>query len=369
MTITRRQALLVATGLLTVGASGFHFASRAKLRGSLLSAYENTRGEQFIGALDLATSRIVGAPIPLRAHGCDIDPRDPDRVVFFARRPGTEGFEWRLDTQQARHVFTTPAGRHLAGHGLFSRDGAWLFVPEHDYEQAHGVISVRDTRTFAIAEELFSGGLDPHELVWLGDELLVANGGIMTHPRSFRQKLNIATMDPCLCRLDARTGACLEQLRLPDHLLSIRHLSVANADQAIAGLQYEGDPQHAPGIVAMYRRQRGFELLPMPTAQLQRSNGYVASVLADATRNRAYAACPRGAGVAAWRLDTAAFVGVIDALETYGLAQAHEGTPLVSQRDGTVLRVNGDTAHAVAPSNRIRWDDHWRFHEHAVTVV
>ena len=345
-----------------------YFVWGSKLSGTVLSAYENTRGEQFIGGIDLATALIFGAQIPLRAHGCDIDPRDPQRVLFFARRPGTEAFELRLDTQRARRVFTTPVGRHLAGHGLFSRDGDWLFVPEHDYVQARGVISVRDTRTFAIAAELSSGGLDPHELVWLGDDLLVANGGILTHPQSYRQKLNIPTMDPSLCRLDARTGARLDQLRLPDHLLSIRHLSVASASRAVAGLQYEGDPQRAPGLVGDYRKGQGFKLLDMPAPELARSNGYVASVLADLHRNRVLAACPRGPGIAAWRLDTGEFVGVIDAPEAYGVSQTQEGVPLISQRDGAALTVSRDTARTLAQSNRIRWDDHWRFHEQAVTV-
>lgn len=365
MKFSRRHFLVTTAGVLAAGSC---FDLRSRLHGAVLSAYEDPSGRQFIGGIDLASERVFGAQVPVRAHGCDVDPLDARRVLFFARRPGLQAFELRLDTGVARPAFSTPAGRHLAGHGLFSRDGRWLFVPEHDYANARGIISVRDTRDFRIAAELPSGGLDPHEVAWLGDDLLVANGGIMTHPSTFRQKLNISTMDPSLCRLDARTGACLEQLRLPDHLLSIRHLSVASDGRAVAGLQYEGDPQRAPGLVADYRKGRGFTLLPLPANALERSNGYVASVLADAGRNRVLAACPRGQGVAAWRLDTGAFVAFVEAVEAYGLSQTRDGVPLVSQRDGTALTVDGDGPRALARSTRIRWDDHWRFHEDAVTV-
>lgn len=369
MPLTRRQFLSATAAAFAGGALGLYVASRSSLKGVLLSAYEDVRGQQFIGGLNLATLRPFGAPIPVRAHGCDADPRDPHRVLFFARRPGVEAFELHIDSGAVRTAFATPAGRHLAGHGLFSRDGQWLYTPEHDYEQARGVISVRDTRDFRIVAELSSGGLDPHEVVWLGEDLLVANGGIMTHPSSYRRKLNIPTMDPSLCRLEATSGRCIEQLRLPDHLLSIRHLSVVSPEHAVAGLQYEGDAQRAPGLVAAYRKGRGFALLPTPAAELQRSNGYIASVLADAKRNRVLAACPRGTGVATWRLDTGEFVGTIEAVEAYGLSQTPDGLPCASQRDGTALAIEHDAARHLAVSDRIRWDDHWRFHEDAITVA
>ena len=69
---------------------------------------------------------------------------------------------------QVRTAFTTGAGRHLAGHGVFSRRRrASLFTPEHDYENVRGVVAVRDARTFAIVHEIDTHGIDPHEVAWL----------------------------------------------------------------------------------------------------------------------------------------------------------------------------------------------------------
>jgi hypothetical protein len=209
--ITRRNFLLASASVATLAGSGVFLGSRRQhLKGTLLSAFEDARGDQYIGGVSLATDRVFGAKVPMRAHGCAVDPTDPQRVLFFARRPGTQAFELRRDSMKVRTVFATGAGRHLAGHGLFSRDGSLLYTPEHDYERVRGVVAVRDARNFRIVDEIDTHGIDPHEVAWLPDgrSLLVANGGIMTHPRSFRRKLNIPTMDPSLCVIDARNGDC-----------------------------------------------------------------------------------------------------------------------------------------------------------------
>src|SRR5690606_9934738 len=262
------------------------------------------------------TEEIFGARVPIRAHGCAVHPTDPNRVLFFARRPGTEAFELDRSTMQARTVFTTQEGRHLAGHGAYSENGDLIFTPEHDYEHERGVVVVRDTRNFAVVGEIDTNGIDPHEVAWMPDRrsLLVANGGIMTHPRSFRRKLNIPTMDPSLCVLDADSGECKEQWRLPDHLLSIRHVSMTSSGITAVGLQYQGTNERAPGIVALYRpgaagKQAQFRLLTAPAEETSRFQGYVASVAISEAHDLIAAACPYGGGVACWSLRDERYLG------------------------------------------------------------
>jgi len=99
--------------------------------------------------------------------------------------------------------------RHQAdtspGTGCSRTTASHLFTPEYDYERVRGVLAVRDARDLHIIDELDTHGIDPHEVTWLPDgrSLLGANGGIMTHPRNFRRKLNIPTMDPSLCVIDS----------------------------------------------------------------------------------------------------------------------------------------------------------------------
>ena len=271
---------------------------------------------------------------------------------------------------QVRTAFTTQPGQHLAGHGTYSANADFIFTPEHDYERERGVVVVRDARNFAIVGELDTQGIDPHEVAWLPDRrsLLVANGGIMTHPRSFRRKLNIPTMDPSLCVLNADSGDCKEQWRLPDHLLSIRHVSMTSSGITAVGLQYEGKKQRAPGIVALYRpaeagKPARLRLLTAPAEETPRFQGYVASVAISEAHDLVAAACPYGGGVACWSLRDERYLGFIAASETYGLSRVDDGAILASQRDGTAYGLDESRLRSqflnVASDQPIRWDDHW----------
>ncbi len=371
LTLSRRQFLLTSVSLGAVAGGGLLFSSQSKARtGTLFSAFEEERGDQYIGGLSLRVEKVFGARVPMRAHGCAIHPTDPNRVLFFARRPGTQAFELDCSTVQARTVFTTQPGRHLAGHGSYSANGDLIYTPEHDYERARGVVVVRDARTFDVVGELDTKGLDPHEVAWLPDHrsLLVANGGIMTHPRTFRRKLNIPTMDPSLCILDAASGECKEQWRLPDHLLSIRHVSMTASGVTAVGLQYEGNKAAAPGIVALYRpaaagKQAQLRLLTAPAEETPRFQGYVASVAISEAHDLIAAACPYGGGVACWSLRDERYLGFIAASETYGLSRVDDGSIIASQRDGTAYDLDESRLRShflqIASSQPIRWDDHW----------
>jgi hypothetical protein len=358
--VSRRDFLLGTLSVTSLAA--LPACTQDVARGTLLSAFENGSGEQYIGGVELANRQVFGARIGMRAHGCTVDPRDPQRVVFFARRPGTDAFELRLDSRRARQVFTTPPGRHLAGHGVFSRDGQWLLTPEHDYATPAGVLSVRDTRDFKVVAEIDARGIDTHEIAWLPNgRLLVANGGILTHPRSFRRKLNIPSMDPSLCVLDVGRNECVEQWRLPDHLLSIRHLAVASNGCAAVGLQYEGERQHAPAVAAWYRPGSGLTLLGIPPRQSPRLRAYVASVVISEPADVIVAACPLGNGFGCWSLQHREYAGFHEVGEVYGLASLPDGAVLASRRDGSAYLLARTSARELSfdRSALIHWDDHW----------
>lgn len=365
MTLSRRKFVLASASATALAAGGFLFASRSKAHtGTLLSAFEDARGDQYVGGLSLRDGKVFGARVPMRAHGCAVHPLDPNRVLFFARRPGTQAFELDRTTMRVRTVFTTQPGQHLAGHGAYSADGQFVFTPEHDYERARGVVVVRDARTFAVVGEMNTHGIDPHEIAWLpdGQSLLVANGGIMTHPRTFRRKLNIPSMDPSLCVLDANSGECKGQWRLPDHLLSIRHVAMTSDGTTAIGLQYEGNKEQAPGIVALYRASQ-LRLLTAPAGETRRFQAYVASIAISETHDLIAAACPYGGGVACWSLRDERYLGFIAAAETYGLSRVADGSILASQRDGTAYDLDETRLRSqflnLSSAQPIRWDDHW----------
>ena len=366
MAITRRQFIGGATLATTAGAAFWlsHTWPAATHDGVLLSGFEDLPGNQYVGGLVLPDGYAFGHKVPARVHGNAIDPTRPQRVLFFARRPGTDAFELNLETLEVRNAFSTPKGRHLAGHGVFSSDGSVVFTAEHDFDTPRGMIGIRDARDFRVIGELETRGIDPHEIAWLpdGKTLIVANGGILTHPRTFREKLNIPTMDPSLVVIDVASGRCLEQLRLPDHLLSIRHLAVMQNGSVAVGLQFEGEPLAAPSVVALYRLGGELRLLPVPESARKQLRGYVASIAASEPLGLIAAACPQGAGIARWSADSGEFVDFVAAAEVYGVAAGRDGELFASQRDGTgftMARGHSSRSLSLHLPQPLRWDDHW----------
>ncbi|MEL6318445.1 MAG: DUF1513 domain-containing protein, partial [Pseudomonadota bacterium] len=147
--------------------------------------------------------------LPARGHAAAAHPSRP-LAVAFARRPGR--YALVIDCARARLLarLEAPAGRHFYGHGAFDRDGDRLFTTENAYEPGVGRVGVWDaTGGFARMGEWASGGVGPHDALFdpASNQLVVANGGVQTHPDSGRSKLNLPTMRSNLARLDARDGA------------------------------------------------------------------------------------------------------------------------------------------------------------------
>ncbi len=121
-----------------------------------------------------------------------------------------------------------PEARHFYGHGCFSADGALLFTTENDYDGRRGMIGVWDGADgFRRLGEFPSGGVGPHDIRRMPNGgLVVANGGIETHPDTGRTRLNLPMMRPNLSYLSEQ-GTILEQVEPPRDLSanSIRHLA------------------------------------------------------------------------------------------------------------------------------------------------
>lgn len=112
-----------------------------------------------------------------------------------------------------------------------------------------------------------SHGIEPHDIRMLtdGHTLVVANGGIITHPDSGRARLNLERMDSSLVYLDSRDGGLLGQWRLPARwkLLSMRHFTVNDQGDVAIGMQYQDDDTTAP-IIALHRFGQPIRLLDLP---------------------------------------------------------------------------------------------------------
>lgn len=234
----------------------------------------------------------------LRLHGLAKHPTRPV-IVAPARRPDRKMFVFDMDRRSVT-VIDAAQGRHFYGHGVFSADGKIFYTSESAYDDEKGVIGLYDVGNgFARIGEWNSGGIGPHEMRRFENRLIVANGGILTHPDLGRSKLNLDDMAPNLTVFNLPTGAIERQFVLPErlHQLSIRHIDVDEKATVYIGLQDQIKGRHD---LALVWRTEGSELVALeePEAGWSAFKGYVGSV--SAHKGQLCVSSPRGNCLHIW---------------------------------------------------------------------
>lgn len=359
----RRRLLLGALGVAALPRLGWAETAEPLPGGRLVSAFYTGKGEarrDWLVWSDPAGTDTGRVELPLRGHGLCRHPGKPGHVVCFARRPGDR--LWEIDLGRGRITADVPAdaGHHFFGHGVFSHDGTRLYTTENRYSDSTGLVRVRDALDYRVLDELPSGGIGPHDIRLLSDgrTLVVANGGIETHPDLRRRKLNLATMDPSLAYLDSTDGRILEQHRLPHHQLSIRHLGVGAGDEVIAIQQFEGNRDDYLPLVMIHRLGEAPRLPFADDDSLWRMNHYTASAAVDSAGSTALVTCPRGNLVTLWSLSEARLIASYDIRQPYGAALARDGAYFITGATGEVHRlIPGGTPELVHTASGV-WDNH-----------
>jgi hypothetical protein len=172
--------------------------------------------------------------------------------------------------------------RHYYGHGVFSPDNSLLFATENDYINNQGVIGIYEVKTGERIHEIQSFGAGPHELALLADgkTLVVANGGIETHPDYGRRKLNLDSMSPSLTYIDLQSG------------------------KKIVAAQYQGSVMDELPLVFSHKGHTTLQpMAEQPALNLRRINRYVASVALSDEGRIAVTSAPKGDLVSVWGID------------------------------------------------------------------
>jgi uncharacterized protein len=184
-------------------------------------------------------------------------------------------------------------------------DGRLLYSTENDYERAAGVIGVRDaTGGYQQIGEFEAHGMEPHDIALSADgrTMVIANGGIRTHPDKGAEELNLADMRPSLVYVDVETGDLLEEHVLaPElHQLSIRHIAIASGDTVVFGCQYRGPEQDAPALVGFHRRGETPVIVEASGETQGGLRNYIGSVAADSGGSIVAASAPKGGLITYW---------------------------------------------------------------------
>lgn len=365
MAIDRRGALrLLAGGLGAAFWPGGARAGREERR--YLSAGAAPGGYR-VGGFSEAGEVLLDAALPARGHAFAVRP-DGRLAVHFARRPGEFALALDIDRGAVSLRFAPPQNRRFQGHGVFDSSGRLLYATENDFDAGRGVIGIYDARSgFRRLGELTSGGVGPHDIRLLPDgrTLVVANGGIHTHPDYPRAKLNLPAMEPSLCLIDRETGEMRRKLHLGAGLsqLSIRHLALGREGRVAVAMQYEGPRGDRVPLVAFCRAGGPLHPLEAPPSVLRAMKQYCGDVCFD-TAGRSFAvSAPRGNIVTVWDGADGSFLHSIRLADCCGLAPGKRvGEFLVSSGQGGVFQLDLHAGRvrpfpAGFPETR-RWDNH-----------
>lgn len=324
----------------------------------LLGCRADGGGRYFATLFDSDGQMLMDVPLPARGHDIALAP-DGRTAVVVARRPGDFLRVLDLEARQVVAELSASLDRHYFGHGVFSPDGALFYVVENDFEAGQGRIGVHDVRGgWRKIDEFASHGVGPHELLLAADghTLVVANGGILTHPDTPRAKLNLATMAPNLAYVDRRSGALLERVEPPArwHQLSIRHIALGADDRVAIAMQYEGAPDDDPPLIALHRRGGDLQFLRAPEPLQARLQNYCGSVVFAPDGARFAVSSPRGGLVVNWSAE-GEYIGHHDQADVCALAAA-AGQIWATDGAGR-LEVDGGARPPVR-FDAARWDNH-----------
>ncbi len=357
--LTRRHALGLCGGsiLSSLTVQGTLAQSRREEGPLFLTAATRDGGRHGGAILSSDGELLAEFALPERGHGAALSPGMRDAVVF-ARRPGTFALVLDAATGMTRQLISARRDRHFFGHGCFSRDGGILFATENDFDGERGVIGLYDVRDgYRRVGEFPSHGIGPHEMALMpgGKTLVVANGGILTHPDAPRMKLNLAEMAPSIAFIDASSGDLLLRHTPPDefHQLSLRHLAVRADGRVAAVAQWEGPMLEQPPLIALLDRDSGLRFQAAPPAVAPRMRNYCGSVAFSEDGERFAVSSPRGGLITIWGSD-GHYREAIELKDGCGLAAGDRGFVLTSGRGV----VTSDGSREMRRHEKIAFDNH-----------
>ncbi len=267
----------------------------------LIGAVQRAPGHYAAAILEPGKDRLQFLPLPGRGHDTAIRPRTGE-CIMFARRPGNFALIFDPRNRRQPQLITSRSDRHFYGHGCYDPKGKLLYTTENNIADGTGRIVVRDaTEGYQWIGEFPAFGTGPHDMALLpdGKTLVIAMGGIETHPDFPDKPLNLPEMRPSLTYVDMETGDLLEQVSLGSdlHTLSIRHLDVGTDGTVVFGCQHYGSRLAMPPLVGFHKLGGKAQMVSVPEKLNRSMRNYVGSVSLDRAGDRAAVTSPRG-GVA-----------------------------------------------------------------------
>lgn len=361
-----RRSFLTLTGAALTVPSWASITQQKNGNRLYASAYSTNKQEHYFGLFDETGSVIWNTQLPARAHAPVVHPSQ-SIVGIVARRPGFFMDFFDVSTHQTVLRIEPAKDHHFYGHAVFTDTGDRLITQENHYPSGQGKIFIREWPSGKILYSFSSNGIGPHESVLFNkNTLIIANGGLKTHPNEDRKILNLDTMKPNVTYLDINDGRVLHQAANSEdlHQLSIRHLDVNQQGIVALGFQYQGEIWDQVPLVALSRYgQNELEYLPIPEQVRVRFKQYCGSVCFDKSGEILAISTPKGGLVAYWHVNSKTFLGVENCRDVCGVVATTESHEfLLTSGTGTQLRSNPvqNTTTTIKNQTNLHWDNHLR---------
>lgn len=340
------------------------FGVARKTRPHYFSACNLKSGDQGYGAagLDANGGILWQTAMPARGHAIMLSD-DGSLAAIVDRKPGKAITLCEPETGKLKHRFAAAPGHTFDGHAVFSSDSGKLYATESADAGQQGRIAVFSVPEAARIGEFSSHGIEPHELIWLEPDRLLAigNGGI-------RDKLAMeAEIESSLVVLDVATGAAQSRSILDEDFvsLSIRHLALTAEGEILFAMQDQDAATDWRPMAGLLTKAGEIEFLDMPIEALMRLRGYCGSAAVDSSASFAAVTSPHGGVAAFWHIPSRRFLGLAELWDGCGIAAAAEtGGFVLTAGSGTRLLV---TTSESGVASRIlerstapfpQWDNH-----------
>ena len=329
----------------------------------LVSACSDKKGNFFVAAFDLTGQLISKVPLPARGHDVIAIKSKPGHALVFARRPGNYVLEIDFNRGEVVNQIAVSAGRRFYGHGILIANDSILLTTENDYQSGNGLIVLRDRNTQQIIEQYQSGGIGPHQLAVMPNsneqQIVIANGGIQTHPEQTRKKLNLNSMQPNLAYMALGSGQIEAKFELENKLLSIRHLDVSSQGKVVAALQYQGASTDEVPLALSHHGEEQLTLLKADTNTWRSMKQYTASVCINSQNNTIVITCPKASLLTYWQLDSDEFITSHKLKDGAGATLVNNEFVVSTGRGRIILQAKPLTKyHVSADFDDLRWDNH-----------
>ena len=159
------------------------------------------------------------------------------------------------------------------------------------------------------------------------------------------------------------SGKKIDEYRLDNNQLSIRHLTVSKSGDVGVATQFQGELSKRPPVSLVAWQHSGGELnrLPMPKSLTKHLKGYIADIAYDDKNHQLAVTAPRGNQVLVWDLTSNSLIQQFDIREPSGI-DYHNSQFILSNAQGAIYTIKKDgtshTLNRLFTDKNITWDNH-----------